>query len=229
QRLSNGTLKNRLSAIRFALNQMGKSVMLPQENKALSIGQRQIKPIFNRAITSLSLNTITNSYVAYSLRLQQCFGLRRQEAIKFIVSQADKEHYIDIKGSWTKGGVPRQVPITTAEQRQLLNELHCFCKRGQSLIPENKSYRQQLNMYVSQTRFAGLKNLHGLRHAYAQVRYRVLTDKLTQGQGWEAPINGGLPRGKLSPFQKEIDQQVRELISNELGHRRVEISASYLA
>ncbi|GAB3112559.1 hypothetical protein GCM10027217_41860 [Pseudomaricurvus hydrocarbonicus] len=31
---------------------------------------------------------------------------------------------------------------------------------------------------------AGLSKLHGLRHAYAQERYRELT-------GWNAPANGG--------------------------------------
>ena len=63
----------------------------------------------------MPLEKITNPYVAYSLRLQQHFGLRRQESIKFIVSRADQGHYVDIQASWTKGSVPRQIPITTPE------------------------------------------------------------------------------------------------------------------
>ena len=190
--LSSGTIKNRLSAIRFALGAIGKSAMLPNTNQALSVKKRCIRSQTNRAITSLSLEKVSNPYVALSLRLQQHFGLRRQESIKFIVSQADKGLYIDIKGSWTKGGIRRQVPITTAEQRQLLDDIKAMCKRGQALIPREKSYKEQLNCYVAQTRKIKLKNPHGLRHAYAQRRYRVLTDKLSQGKGWDAPINVGL-------------------------------------
>ena len=79
-----------------------------------------------------------------------------------------------------------------------------------------------------QTRKIKLKNPHGLRHGYAQRRYRVLTGTLTQGKGWDAPINGGIKKRDLTPEQKIIDKDVRELIANELGHRRVEIAAQYL-
>ena len=74
-----------------------------------------------------------------------------------------------------------------------------------------------------------MKNLHGLRHAYAQRRYRVLTDKFTHGYGWDAPINGGISKRHLTPAQKIVDHDARELVANELGHSRPEISASYLA
>ena len=228
KKLSSGTIKNRLAAIRFALSAMGKSAMLPDNNQALSVKKRRIRPETNRAITSLSLDGVTDPYVALSLRLQYQFGLRRQESIKFIVSQADQGLYINIKGSWTKGGIRRQVPVTTPEQRQLLNDIKNTCKGGKALIPKEKTYRQQLNSYVAQTRKINLKNPHGFRHGYAQRRYRALTDKLSAGKGWDAPINGGIKKRDMTPEQKSIDRDVRELIANELGHRRVEIAAQYL-
>ena len=39
-----------------------------------------------------------------SLELQQAFGLRREEAMKFQPSFADQGDHIRLKGSWTKGG-----------------------------------------------------------------------------------------------------------------------------
>lgn len=63
--------------------------------------------------------------------------------------------------------------------------------------------------------------MHGLRHAYAQTRYRELT-------GWECPINGGPLRKDLNSFQKELDNQARLVISQELGHSRVSITKNYI-
>jgi hypothetical protein len=46
-------------------------------------------------------------------------------------------------------------------------------------------------VYDRETKAIGLKNLHGLRHAYAQTRYKELT-------GLEAPINGGLKKKQMN-------------------------------
>ena len=113
-------------------------------------------------------------------------------------------------------------------QRDLLNQLHQFCDKGESLIPKEKNYRQQLNTYVSQTQKAGLKRLHGLRHAYAQRIYRELTDQLTDGKGWDPPMRGGLNYKSLNPEQRNIDRQVREIISHHLGHQRISIVRNYV-
>ena len=67
---------------------------------------------------------------------------------------------------------------------------------------------------------AGLRNLHGLRHAYAQKRYKELT-------GWDAPINGGLKSVELTPSQKEIDYRARMVLAEELGHGREAITVNY--
>ena len=49
-----------------------------------------------------------------------------------------------------------------------------------ALIPPQLSYVQQMRRYERQTAAAGLAKMHGLRHAYAQERYQELT-------GWAAP------------------------------------------
>jgi hypothetical protein len=76
-------------------------------------------------------------------------------------------------------------------------------------------------VYDKQVSRAGLKNLHGLRHAYAQKLYKQLT-------GWEAPINGGPKSRQLTPEQKQIDRQARMILSEELGHSREQITVNYL-
>jgi integrase len=95
----------------------------------------------------------------------------------------DRGDSIALKGSWTKGGRPRTVPITTSEQRTVLDLAHQLAGAG-SLIPGHKSYIQQRHIYDGQCKAAGLSHMHGLRHHYAQERYEALT-------GWKSPAAGG--------------------------------------
>ena len=62
--------------------------------------------------------------------------------------------------------------------------------------------------------------MHGLRHAYAQARYEELT-------GWECPATRGPDSKSLSLEQRELDREVRLIISQELGHEQ-EQAASLL-
>ena len=155
-----------------------------------------------------------------SLRLQQAFGLRREEAIKIMPSVADRRDYLQLKASWTKGGKARQVPIRTEEQRRLINLAHKLAGKG-SLIPSDRSYIQQLRIYEGHTNRAGLSKMHGLRHGYAQRRYLELT-------GWKAPAAGGPASTNLTQQQRQDDREARLAISKELGHEREQVTAVYL-
>jgi integrase len=150
------------------------------------------------------------------------FGLRREESLKIKPHMADKIIRLELLPSWCKGGRGRVIPIRTDEQRYWLDQATRLAgKFGHSLIPQNKSYKQQRDVYDKQVSRAGLKNLHGLRHAYAQKLYKQLT-------GWEAPINGGPKSRQLTPEQKQIDRQARMILSEELGHSREQITVNYL-
>ena len=164
--------------------------------------------------------TVADSYTALSLRLQEAFGLRREESIKLRPTWADRGDVLHLKASWTKGGKERDIPIRTEAQRELLQEAKQLAGAG-SLIPAEMSYRDQLNRFKAQTARAGIDRVHGLRHHYAQARYAELT-------GWKVPAAGG-PAGKqLSAERKVIDRQARLTISHELGHEREQITAVYL-
>ncbi|MDR2015146.1 MAG: integrase domain-containing protein [Azoarcus sp.] len=219
--LSTGTLKNRMAAMRTWAKAVGKPELIPQENTALGIASRQYVGQPNKAqrLDGEKLAKITDPYVHMTLRLETVFGLRREEGIKIRPSIADKGNVLKLKGSWCKNGRPRTIPIRTAEQRAVLDEAHRLAGRG-ALIPAHKSYDEQKNIYKSQLRAANLRNMHGLRHQYAQDRYQELT-------GWKCPKAGGPARDTLTPEQRKVDTAAREAVSQELGHNRIEIVARY--
>lgn len=90
-----------------------------------------------------------------------------------------------------------------------------------SLIPAHKSYIQQRNHYDNQVKQAGYNNLHGLRHSYAQQRYREIT-------GSEPPICGGKTSKDYTLQEKLLDHRARLTLTKELGHGREEVTVQYL-
>ena len=219
--LSSGTIKNRLSHLRWWAEKIGKAGILPADNTQLGVAERRYVTNISKAQElGTGLEQVADAHVRMSLQLQAAFGLRREEAIKFQPSYADRGDHIALKGSWTKGGRERTVPITTTEQRDALHAAHRLAGTG-SLIPANKTYIQQRHVYDGQCKAAGLSHMHGLRHQYAQSRYETLT-------GRPPPAAGGPLATELSPTQRIEDRHARQTISRELGHERVQITAIYL-
>ncbi|MFY1877895.1 integrase domain-containing protein [Achromobacter xylosoxidans] len=193
----------------------------PADNTQLGVAERRYVTNISKAQElGTGLEQVTDVHVRMSLQLQAAFGLRREEAIKFQPSYADRGDHIALKGSWTKGGRERIVPITTAEQRDVLHAAHRLAGTG-SLIPADKTFIQQRHVYDGQCKATGLSNMHGLRHQYAQTRYEALTD-------WKAPAAGGPSKVRLSIIQRVSDQHVRQQISRELGHERLKVTSIYL-
>lgn len=177
--LAVGTIKNRLAHLRWWAEKIDKAGLLPKDNTQLGIADRRYVTNISKAVElGPELGRISDPHVRMSLQLQAAFGLRREEAIKFRPSYADRGDHLVLKGSWTKGGRERSIPITTPEQRLVLQAVHQLAGAG-SLIPAHKSYVQQRNVYDGQCKSAGISHMHGLRHQYAQARYRTLT-------GWKA-------------------------------------------
>jgi Phage integrase, N-terminal/Integrase len=222
QGISIGTLKNRLSALRWWAKKVNKPSIIARDNSVYGIGKRQYVAKESKALKldEKKLSLIADPYVKLSVLLQAAFGLRREEAIKFNPTYAMRGDHIKLKSSWTKGGRARIVPITNDDQRQLLEDVKALA-RGGALIPPHLNYVKQLHRYERQTRDAGLSRLHGLRHEYAQRRYFELTERACS-------VAGGLPSKELNPAQRALDHAARITISSELGHAREAISAVYL-
>jgi len=217
-----GTIKNRMAAIRWWARKANKQNVVARSNEHYGIPDRRFVTNESKAksVTQSQLKKVRDEHVRMSLELQQAFGLRREEAMKFQPSFADRGDHLVLKASWTKGGRERTIPVRTEEQRNVLNRARRLAGLG-SLIPSNRNYRQQMRVYEGNTCRAGLSKMHGLRHAYAQNRYEELT-------GWKAPAAGGPVTKDLTSEQREIDREVRLQISRELGHYREAVVSAYL-
>lgn len=216
-----GTIKNRLSNLRWWAEKIGKQNIIARDNSAYGIEKRQYVTNESRSkvVEGGQLAKVSDPYVAISLRLQLQFGLRREESIKFVPSYADGGKVVKIKASWAKGGRARTIPLVTAAQREVLDAAKQLAGRG-SLIPAGMSYRAQLQRFKAQCAAAGISHVHGQRHAYAQQRYLALA-------GWKAPAAGGPRSRQLTQEQREIDRAVRLAIALELGHGRAQVVAIY--
>lgn len=217
-----GTIKNRMNCLRWWAAKVDRRNVIARSNEFYGIPDRQFVSQHSKAVAvdDNALSSVKDEHVRMSLELQRAFGLRREEAIKFMPGYADQGDHVRLKASWTKGGKARVVPVLTQEQRGVLDRAHRLVGSG-SLIPPQKNYIQQLRTYERHTTQAGLSKLHGLRHAYAQSRYQALT-------GWACPAAGGQAAKSLSAEQRQQDHQSRLTISRELGHVREQISAVYL-
>lgn len=222
QSLTTATLKNRMAQLRWWAEKIGNPSVVPRNNKALGIPDRRYVTNESKAQTldRSRLDEVSDPRVRLCLEMQEAFGLRREEAIKFRPSFSDHDDKIILKPSTTKGGRGRTIPIRTEAQRELVDRAYKLAGSG-SLIPATLKYSQQVGRYERATKAAKLYNMHGLRHGYAQRLYQELT-------GWPAPAAGGPTQSELTPKQRELDQEVRLLISEELGHGRTQISANYL-
>lgn len=207
--LSAGTIKNRTAHLRWWAEKVGKASEIPKDNTWFGIPERRFVTNEDKSQQlGTGIDGISDSHVRMSLELQQAFGLRRAESIKFQPRYADQGHCILLMKSWTKGGRARTVPITTPEQRTVLNRAHALAGSG-SLIPPDRTFIQQRHLYDGQCKAAGLSHMHGLRHAYAQARYEALT-------GWKAPAAGGPSARALSLQQRMEDRNARQTISHRI-------------
>lgn len=80
--LSSGTIKNRLSHLRWWAEKVGKSGILPADNTQLGVAERRYVTNISKArALGIGLEQVTDAHVRMSLQLQAAFGLRREEAI----------------------------------------------------------------------------------------------------------------------------------------------------
>ena len=222
EELSVGTVKNRMAALRWWAQKVDRRNVIARSNDHYGIPERRFVSSESKAqqVGEADLERVRDPHVRMSLELQQAFGLRREEAIKFRPGYADRGDRLVLKDTWTKGGKAREIPMRNAAQREVVARAHRLAGKG-SLIPRDRNYREQLRVYERHTANAGLSKLHGLRHAYAQDRYEELT-------GWKSPAAGGRAAASLSPDERRLDKAARLTISLELGHERLAVVKVYL-
>lgn len=203
---NSATIKNYMSKLRKIALVLNKPQLVKPSNEEYQIKKRSYTPTMNKAIKSIDFSQCTDPMIRLSLEAQLLFGLRREESMKLMISEAWVGEYLKIKPSWTKGGIGRILHITNDEQRLWLIKAIQQVPKGQSLIPSGRTYKQHLSHYQRQTKQMGISKCHGLRHAYAQRRYHELTREFDPSKkGLLCPIEGGKPTKSLSPHERAID------------------------
>lgn len=161
--------------------------------------------------------------------LARATGMRLREAILADLPRLHREaeHLgrINIQDG-TKGGrsgasAPRWVVANEEVKAALLLARKASPTGSRNLLARDESYAAFLHQTVLPARETlhehGLKGFHELRAAYACERYEQLT-------GHAAPVNGG----HCYRIDRDLDQQVRQQISLELGHNRIDVVSAYI-
>ena len=112
QALSTGTIKNRMAVLRWWAGKVDKQNVVARSNDHYGIPNRRFVTNDSKAKTvdTQDLAKIPDPRIRMSLELQQAFGLRREEAIKFQPAFADRGDHLRLKASWTKGGEEQDDP-----------------------------------------------------------------------------------------------------------------------
>lgn len=242
------TLKNRVSAIRWLCEKLGKAPILPRSNAdiILNIPNREIDYNTDKGWNpSPDLKSSLPETQKLHVEMMREFGMRFQEAAKFRPSENIHDDKISIIYG-TKGGRERDLEFKhekglgqkremsiTPVQREVLAKLKAFCEKNnvESLSRTCDKYKQfehatrHIYKAAGMTK-EGIGTPHGLRHRYAQDRYAEMT-------GWKAPANMEEKeriafRKAMTPEQKELDRAVRLHLSGELGHGRSQVTSNYV-
>lgn len=228
QKKNPATIKNYMSKLRKTGNLLGNPKLVKPDNSAYQIDKRSYVSVHNKAIHHIDFTKCNDPHIRLSLEGQALFGFRREESMKFTLSEAHFGDSLKIMPSWTKGGIGRTLTITSIAQRQWLDKVAKLIEPGESLIPRDRTYKQHLSHYQAQTKQMGVSKLHGLRHAYAQRRYRELTQLFDKNkQGLICSIEGGKKFQEMNDVEKAMDRRARQIISRELGHSRITITSIY--
>lgn len=156
-----------------------------------------------------------------ALELQLTFGLRSKESLLLKPHLADKGNVLVVTHG-TKGGRDRFIPITTPEQRALLDRIKMYINPTESLVPKDQSYEGFRRHYYRTLQKHGISRAegitpHGLRHEHLNTLYREVTGHASPAQG-----------GELHKIDPEQDHYGRQLVSERAGHGREEIASAYL-
>lgn len=83
-----GTIKNYMSKLRCISLILDKPHLVKPNNDAYHIKRRSYAPTQNKAIYQIDFSKCTDPMIHLSLEAQSLFGLRREESMKLIISEA---------------------------------------------------------------------------------------------------------------------------------------------
>ena len=174
-------------------------------------------------------------WVAVQLELCAAFGMRGKEARHFrpheaVISREEAnprdagafpecDTFVRLNHG-TKGGRPRDVPLATDSQRELINRVKAMVTPGMYVgRPGVTSQQSQAHFYYVIRRFGISKKdlgvvAHGLRHQH-------VNDAFELDAGGPSPVRGATEKMPL-------DDHARNRAARLLGHNRVQVTSCYL-
>jgi len=169
------------------------------------------------------------------LDLQREMGLRFKESslidARAVLKHAEQTGKIKIIDG-TKGGRPREIPITSLTQINALKHAAEIQQGDRSLVPDDLKWVQYQNQCYRAIAKTDL-HFHGNRHHYANERYQALI-------GVNGPVRAGVAHGSAHHQHiakslnisiseaRALDKEARLKVSEELGHSRISITNNYL-
>lgn len=151
------------------------------------------------------------------------FGLRSKEAsladARAWLAETSCHARITVRYG-TKGGRPRHLPVISASQIEVLGESARAQGGDKSMIHTDLTWAKWREGGLRDIRkflqvSLGATGLHDLRAGYACQRYQEIT-------GITAPVTGA------SEINRDLDRHARQIIAEELGHGRAEITNAYV-
>ncbi len=221
--------QNRLSSVNVILEQMRGDTKLAVSPAALVGPRSTIRtdvPIWmNRdAVQQIYSNLMNRGNVreAAMVDVARYLGLRFRETClldaKAAYREALRTHQVTISTGVKGGNNTRVVPITDQRQLEALRVAAAAQENQRNLMDEGRNYKQHRDHAYSMFYAAEGRHFHDLRAAYACDRYQQLTGHL-------APVLRG--EGDPKP-SRDIDRSARAIISEELGHHRIEVMSEYI-
>jgi hypothetical protein len=177
---------------------------------------------YQRAVDTL--RQAGNERGAAIVSLCREFGCRSKEAslldARAALAEARERGAISVDRG-TKGGREREIGLSHPERQIAALERAAAAQGdGRSLIPAGSNWREWQQGALREVRDVVVAHtgggLHDLRSAYACERYQDETGK-------PAPVMGG-----GVTCDREGDRQARQVISDELGHGRIDVVAEYV-
>jgi len=228
--LSASTIQNQLSIFRTFASWIGKAGMVQSTEHYLGAGVASRTSIAREdrswsgqgidAQDKIEQVRVRDPRVAIQLELSAHFGLRAREAMQLRAHVADRGTYLVVSHG-TKGGRDRVEPIDTPAKRECLDRAKAYCSTQTSSTSDpTRKLHQWKNHYYHVLRSCGITRRdgitsHGLRHQYANDRYKALS-------GADSPVRGG------GPIDRETDRAARTVVAEELGHSRESVTTHYL-
>ena len=234
--VSIGRQKNFMAALRWAENKTGRWGTVPRTNDKLSIPNRERKGLQRAWRPDDRLAALPDDRMRLAVELMYAFGLRFKEALLLRPEEDWQGRSLHVaRGS--KGGRPRVVPVESDAQRRLLAKA-VELVGGNALVPPALTYITYRKQVEYRLLKAGIGNVHGLRHAYAQEVFEEIA-------GFPCPRCGGpkVSRGMAQRISKDDpvmrlhyaellrrDRKARRAVMARLGHGngRFDVVAEYL-